>query len=175
MLFGAVAELKAISTLCSRCGVEETDTHLFFTCPFAQAAWFSFPWFIRSEQLTINCNSLSQILVNFLSMNHPHATLENILTFMWCLWKSRNDNLFSRKPGAPHQVHQAARAIQQNLEKLDLFVMSPLLVGANTEHGNANVPAISSVTCLPPQGSTIESDMHIQGAKIFSDALDNWR
>jgi ribonuclease HI len=106
-------------------------------------------------------------------MNHPHASLENILTFMWCLWKSRNNNLFSRIPGAPHQVHQAARAIQQNLEMLGLSAISPLQVQANSRQGNANMTAASSASLLPPQGSTIKSDLQIEGAKIFSDA--SWK
>jgi hypothetical protein len=74
-----------ISKLCSRCGLEEDDIHLFFTCNFARAAWFSAPWFIRSYYLTVNCDSLSQIIVNLLNINHPHASLPKILTFMWCL------------------------------------------------------------------------------------------
>ena len=111
---------KHISKLCSRCGMEEDDIHLFFTCNFARAAWFTAPWFIRSDILVLNCNSLTQLLITFLNMNHPHASLPNILTFMWCIWKSRNDNLFDRKPGSPHQVHHMAQAIRKNMEMLHM-------------------------------------------------------
>jgi hypothetical protein len=52
-------------------------------------------------------------------MNHPNGNLENILTFMWCLWKSRNDNLFNGKNGHPTQIYLMANAIKQNLEMLD--------------------------------------------------------
>jgi hypothetical protein len=60
---------KDISKLCSRCGMEEDDTHLFFTCNFARAAWFIAPWFIRSDNLVLNCNYITQIFQNLLNMN----------------------------------------------------------------------------------------------------------
>jgi hypothetical protein len=41
-----------------------------------------------------NCDSLLQIILNLLNHNHPHATLNNIFTFMWCIWKSRNEQFF---------------------------------------------------------------------------------
>jgi hypothetical protein len=102
----------------------------------------------------------------FFAMNHPHAFLENILTFMWCLWKSRNDNLFCRTPGAPHQIHQAARAIQQNLEMVDLSVVYPLQVQRSDQRQDHMVIH----DAMPMQGGTIKSDLLITGPKIFSDA-----
>ncbi|XP_047057253.1 uncharacterized protein LOC124663618 [Lolium rigidum] len=162
-----------ISTLCSRCGLEETDIHLFFTFHFTRVAWFTYPWFIRSELLVNNCNSLSQILTKFMTINHPHASLENILTFMWCLWKSRNDNLFCRKPGAPHQVFQAARAIQLNMEMQDPSVVFSLQIQSNASREHAAKQNTDTAYFFPPQGSTISTDLHISGVKIFSDA--SWK
>jgi hypothetical protein len=53
-------------------------------------------------------------------MNHPNGSIENILSFMWCLWKARNDCLFNKKDNTPSQVHHMTNAIKQNLELLDV-------------------------------------------------------
>ena len=55
----AAARSKHISPLCSRCGLTEDDTHILFLCPFARAAWFDNPWFIRVDILAQNCSSMS--------------------------------------------------------------------------------------------------------------------
>jgi hypothetical protein len=107
-----------ISKLCARCGIDEDDIHLFFTCPFSKADWFTAPWFIRSEYIVANCSSLTQIIMNLLNMNHPHASLSNILTFLWCIRKSRNDNLFGRNKGQPYQIQHMAQAITTNLDMI---------------------------------------------------------
>jgi hypothetical protein len=97
--------LKHISKLCSRCDLEETDMHLFFTCNFAIASWFSHPWYIRIDNIINNALSFTDMVLKLLSINHPHANLLNVLTFMWCLWKSRNDYLFNREKTHPIQIH----------------------------------------------------------------------
>jgi hypothetical protein len=87
---------KHIEKLCCRCGMPETDFHLFFLYPFAKAAWFLEPWFFRSEVFTQNSNSFASVLISLLSSAHPEANLETIATFLWCLWKSRIGQLFGR-------------------------------------------------------------------------------
>jgi hypothetical protein len=70
---------------CSRCGMPESDFHLFFLCPFAKAAWFSQPWFLRYEIFALNATSFASVLVSLLSSGHPEGNLEYIATFLWCL------------------------------------------------------------------------------------------
>jgi hypothetical protein len=112
---------KHISKFCCRCGLQEDDTHLFFLCAFAKAAWFSHPWYLKIDQIVANHNNMAQILLHILSMAHPYASLENILTFMWCLWKARNDCLFNRKDTNPKLIFHKANAIHNNMELLDVL------------------------------------------------------
>jgi hypothetical protein len=151
---------KHISKLCYRCDLEESDHHLFFLCGFARAAWFMTPWCIKIDQIASPSYSISQILLNILNMKHPHGSIENILTFMWCIWKSRNDRLFNKKENSPLQIHHMANAIKQNLELLDVV----------------QVPTNRLQTSFGFQqetfrfGGTIKTDLLITGSKIFSDA-----
>jgi hypothetical protein len=106
-------------------------------------------------------------------MNHPNANLVNVLTFMWCLWKSRNEQLFNKKQGHPTHIHQMANALTQNLE------MANVLQGKNSEKQvTAKKQYLQEQTRsqfqgqshLPPTGQSINSDLIITGSKIFSDA-----
>lgn len=79
---------KRIDKECSRCNAEEDERHIFFTYPYARAAWFAKPWYIRMDNFISNSTSIITIILNLLSSGHPHASLNNIFTFMWCLWKT---------------------------------------------------------------------------------------
>jgi hypothetical protein len=59
--------------------------HLLFLCPFSKAAWFSHPWYIRSEALATTHRSIPEIIHAIFSSGHPMASIENIYTFLWCL------------------------------------------------------------------------------------------
>jgi ribonuclease HI len=142
--------------------LEEDDNHLFFTCGFVKAAWFSYPWFIRTEMVIQNSSSLAQTLLNILNLPHPHATLQNVLTFMWCIWKSRNDYLFDRKKGEPYQININAQALRNNLELASIQDTSTTMTTKRTQ--------INQHREQPPQGHTIATDFYITVPKIFSDA-----
>ena len=157
-----------ISSTCSRCDSDEDEMHLFFLCNFARASWFGHPWYIRSDILALNHNSVLDIIQVLINMHHPQASIPNIFTFLWCLWKARNDVLFCRKESHPHQVHQAALAIASIQDMQD-----------PQEHLNRELPSSKekqSTTILSQgqeqvqQGSTLKSDLAISGTKIYSDA-----
>jgi hypothetical protein len=50
-------------------------------------------------------HSLTHILNAVLNLPHPHGSLNSILTFMWCIWKSRNVCIFNREKGEPYQIN----------------------------------------------------------------------
>lgn len=161
-----------ISTLCARCNLEEDDVHLFFGCSFARAAWYAHPWYIRSDVFLADNQSIVNIIHSIISMQHPHATIPNIFTFLWCLWKARNGVVFSRENTHPHQVHQAAHAIS--------FSLSSQVPCQGDRHPQ-QAPSTAQESDAPTnihlqsegqimQGSFIKSDMIIAGTKIYSDA-----
>jgi hypothetical protein len=96
----------------------EDEMHMLFLCPFSKAAWFSSPWFLRIEVFAANHNSVPQMIQAFLTSAHPQVNITSLYTFLWCLWKARNDAQFGRKICKPSQVFPIANAIMQ-ASKLD--------------------------------------------------------
>jgi hypothetical protein len=163
----------------------EDEMHLFFLCSFSKAAWFSHPWYIRSEVLASNHRSIPDFIQAMLTSGHPLATLEYVYTFLWCLWKARNDQLFCRKAHKPYQVFAATQAILQETKLEDQAQNRPLqdLVQKREEHIqaspiqdqiNATESAISrnqlmNLQVLPTPGTTVADPWSIPGTKIFTD------
>jgi hypothetical protein len=145
---------------CCRCGLPEEEFHLFFLCPFARAAWFSHPWFIRSDVLLQGHSTMHAVIIDFLRSAHPHASILNVLNFLWCLWKARNDFLFDRFKSLPYQVQVAAAALTTDV--CDVSCIS------DSKHQKAQDHLTDNM--LPPQGDTLRIDLLVSGAKIFSDA-----
>jgi hypothetical protein len=88
---------KHITKKCARCGSLEDEMHMLFLCPFSKAAWFSSPWYIKTEVIAENNHSIPQMLNILLNSAHPEININSLYTFLWCLWKARNDTLFGRK------------------------------------------------------------------------------
>jgi hypothetical protein len=161
---------KHISKLCCRCGNEETDMHLFFLCPFARAAWFAKPWYVKIDQM-INLNgSFTQTLSNFLNTHHPYGSIENIFTFLWCIWKARNDCLFNRKERQPTQILNMANAINHNLEMINV-VQDALdkCFSTGTNNKKKRQQEVQSLDNIE-QGQSLKTDLIITGSKIYTDA-----
>lgn len=72
---------------------------------------------VSSDRKVLCSNrSLSAIIRATLNSRHPHASICNLMTFMWCLWKARNDTRNERKHGHPLQIHHASQAIIKGLQ-----------------------------------------------------------
>jgi hypothetical protein len=107
-----------ISVNCSRCNLEEDDVHLFFGCHFVKAIWFLQPWFINTEILQQQCQSIPEILNFLLHSNHPSMSVNNLYTMLWCIWKARNDALFNRAKIHPKNVFAICSALLQDFQIL---------------------------------------------------------
>jgi hypothetical protein len=114
---------KHITKNCARCGSLEDEMHMLFLCPFSKAAWFSSPWYIRTEVIAENNHSIPQMLNILLNSAHPEININSLYTFLWCLWKARNDTLFGRKFCKPLQVYPAANAIMQGSRLEDVMAV----------------------------------------------------
>jgi ribonuclease HI len=165
---------KHISKLCCRCGAEENDVHLFFLCPFVRATWFSKPWYIKIDQVAGTNISITQTILNILNMQHPHASIDNILTFLWCVWKARNDCLFNKKDTHPLKIQHMANAINQNMEMVNV-VQDALEknFSINREFNHMERRKKQDIEERLEQGDTLKSDLLIKGSKFFTDA--SWK
>jgi hypothetical protein len=132
----------------------------FFLCPFVKASWFLKPWFLRSEVFTQNVNSFAEVLHTLLSMNHPKANLNFIATFLWCIWKERNDQHFGRKKMKPEQIAIHAKALLLDLES------TPLLPSPNKSPRAHEQIFVKS-------GETVSAYFHVSGLNLYVDA--SWK
>jgi hypothetical protein len=53
------------------------------------------------------------MIQTLLTSHHPQISISSLYTFLWCIWKARNDARFCKKLNTPSQVHAAAMAIMQ--------------------------------------------------------------
>jgi hypothetical protein len=134
--------------------------HLFFLCPFAKAAWFHKPWFLRSEILMQSVHSVASAIQSLLWLNHPEINLTSIATFMWCIWKARNDELFCRKKHRPQQMEVQSNALLGNMETQP---------ASNRQHEQEARPTNRRST-PPKSGDSVSTDFYFAGPKLYVDA-----
>lgn len=146
------------SQICSKCTQQEDDFHLFFLCHFARAAWFAHPWFIRSDALVHNQDSLLTTITSLMTSYHPHASLQNIFNFLWSLWKARNDCLFERRKGHPNRIHVMAASTDSALQAEALLSSDGQNSVTNNLHNEQQIPL---------QGKSIQSDLIIKGRRFI--------
>jgi hypothetical protein len=68
-----------------------------------------------------------------LSSRHPHASITNLYTSLWCLWKARNHTLFGRKQRRPSQIFAATNAILQGYKLEDTTATTDHQMETNAE------------------------------------------
>ena len=105
---------KFINSECDICGVVEDEMHIFFLCQNSKAAWFSKPWFIKTEFIAQHNTSVPSIIQFILSSNHPNANLVNLYTFLWSIWKARNDSRFNKRQVHPSQIFVHYNALMKD-------------------------------------------------------------
>lgn len=143
--------------------MEEDEMHMLFLCHFSKAAWFSHPWYIRTEMLAATHQTIPDMIQFLLSSNHPHISTINLYTFLWCLWKVRNDYLFNRKNIKPEQVFVVYNAVMQDT---DTSLMKELHVHDSTWKGHHGQPEQLKLSTVLTSQSTID----FPGTQIYSDA-----
>lgn len=86
-----------IDNHCTRCGMLETDAHLFFHCDFTRAVWFSATPAICATNLPTEDDGVQTILPLLISDNVDDSLMQRTLTTLWYIWKTRNNHRFHTK------------------------------------------------------------------------------
>jgi hypothetical protein len=63
-----------------------------------------------------NSQEVHTTVLHLLALDHPHVSLTNIFTFLWCLWKMRNEKLLNNLNGQPNQVIIRTNALLNSLQ-----------------------------------------------------------
>jgi hypothetical protein len=149
--------------------------HIFFLCPFSKVAWYCFPWFIKTKILANHNSLVPHMIKGLLDSQHPQISVSSLYTFLWCIWKARNDSVFCRKACNPSQVYAAAAAIMQGT-KIEFAASSQVrsVTGSDDpqEHADHSVRLHDhgSHLMMPSRGSTITNIANFTRPVIFSDA-----
>lgn len=107
------------------------------------------------------------MIQTLLNSGHLDINLSNLYTFLWCLWKSRNDALFARKYCRPSQVYAAANAIIQGTKLRDNLDED---FGAHCLQDQLVQPAIQNPDSFTGNAIFCDAAWEIQPANTFKQA-----
>jgi hypothetical protein len=110
-------------------------------------------------------NSFVTVLNSIISLNHPEANLNFLATFLWCILKARNDELFCRKKMRPHQISMHAKDLLKDLEVLPQ--QNPLQSPKPRIKLNTRVWSVLR--------DTVRTDFYFTGPKLYVDAASKPR
>jgi hypothetical protein len=98
------------------------------------------------------------MIQDLLSSGHPQINLTSLYTFLWCLWKSRNDCLFNRKCSRPSQVSAISNAIVQGFKLEDTTNSEDQPPSATATVQKASTLELSVQTNFNPAGDAVFCD-----------------
>jgi hypothetical protein len=107
-----------------------------------------------------NIHSVASAIQALLWLNHPEVNLTSIATFMWCIWKARNDELFCRKKHKPQQMEVQSKALLSNMET------QPAISPQQEQEARPKIGR----SIAPKSGDTVSSDFYFAGPKLYADA-----
>ena len=88
-----------VEGLCKRCGIVETERHLFLQCPYALRVWELVPALIKPDPGTITSSALL-LQACRRTVNLPPTGLSETALYswiLWYLWVSRNKLIFENR------------------------------------------------------------------------------
>ncbi|KQJ87082.2 hypothetical protein BRADI_4g09250v3 [Brachypodium distachyon] len=108
----AAARSFHIDKKCCRCGADENDFHLFFSCHFVHAVWFASPLGLRMEGLIAQGVHEIEDALHIIMMTYKtEHSIPLVFNILWSIWKARNDLLFNKINSSPMQILYAAKAL----------------------------------------------------------------
>lgn len=99
-----------VSTVCTRCNVEESITHLFFSCPFAISVWKLAPFPQTIDSANFNSTREGWGFVRKAHSLPPTGLGPGTLAawILWSLWISRNQLVFEKRKFSAEETIQKA-------------------------------------------------------------------
>lgn len=158
----AAARSVHINRRCCRCGTDETDFHLFFSCNFVRAVWFASPLGLRVDGLIQQgIHEIEDALHTMMSTYRADHSTALIFNILWSIWKARNDFLFNKKYYSSLQILCAAKALFNAYEP----PQESIVQATPTQSQTSKSPNSNLISYDPSDKSRI-----LNGPNIFTDA-----